>query len=39
MITGENGEGVLADCGYEPAHYPWTEDNVSDCFVAMLGSD
>ena len=39
VITGENGEGVLADCGYEPAHYPWTEDNVSDCFVAMLGSD
>ena len=39
VITGENGEGVLADCGYEPARYPWTEDNVSDCFVAMLGSD
>lgn len=39
VITGENGEGVLADCGYEPAHYPWTEENVSDCFVAMLGSD
>ena len=39
VITGENGEGVLADCGYEPARYPWTEENVSDCFVAMLGSD
>ena len=39
VITGENGEGILADCGYEPARYPWTEDNVSDCFGAMLGSD
>ena len=39
VITGENGEGVLKDCGYEPAHYPWAEENVSDCFAAMLGTD
>jgi hypothetical protein len=39
VITGENGEGILKDCGYEPAHYPWAEGNVSDCFVAMLGTD
>ena len=39
VITGENGEGVLKDCGYEPAHYPWTEENVRDCFAAMLGTD
>lgn len=38
-ITAEGGEGILTDCGYEPARYPWTEDNVSDCFAAMLGSD
>lgn len=38
-ITAEGGEGILADCGYEPARYPWKEENVSDCFVAMLGSD
>ena len=38
-ITAEGGEGILADCGYEAARYPWTEENVSDCFVAMLGSD
>ena len=38
-ITTEGGEGILADCGYEAARYPWTEENVSDCFVAMLGSD
>lgn len=39
VITGENGEGILKDCGYEPAHYPWAEENVRDCFVAMLGTD
>ena len=39
VITAEGGEGILADCGYEPARYPWKEENVSDCFVAMLGSD
>ena len=39
VITGENGEGILKDCGYEPAHYPWAEENVSDCFAAMLGTD
>lgn len=38
-ITAEGGEGILKDCGYEAARYPWTEDNVSDCFVAMLGTD
>lgn len=38
-LTAEGGEGLLTDCGYESAHYPWSEGNVRDCFVALLGSD
>ena len=38
-ITAEGGEGLLKDCGYEAARFPWTEENVADCFTAMLGSD
>ena len=38
-LTGENGSGLLEDCGYESAHFPWSGDNVRDCFVALLGSD
>ena len=37
-LTGENGEGLLSDCGYESAYFPWNEA-VRDCFAAMLGSD
>ena len=38
-ITGEDGEGLLSDCGYEAQYAPWTDGNVRDCFVAMLGTD
>ena len=38
-LTGENGAGLLEDCGCESAYYPWTEENVRDCFVALLGTD
>ena len=38
-ITAEGGDGALADSGYEPAHFPWADENVRDCFVAMLGTD
>ena len=38
-LTDEGGEGMLADCGYAAAHYPWNEGKVRDCFVALLGSD
>lgn len=38
-LTGENGAGLLEDCGYESAHFPWDEENVRNCFVALLGSD
>ena len=38
-LTDEGGEGLLSDCGYAAAHYPWNEGKVRDCFVALLGSD
>ena len=38
-LTSENGAGLLEDCGYESAHFPWDEENVRNCFVALLGSD
>ena len=38
-LTGENGAGLLEDCGYESAHFPWDGENVRDCFVALLGTD
>ena len=38
-LTEEGGEGILADCGYAAAHYPWNDGNVRDCFAALLGSD
>ena len=38
-LTAEGGAGLLADCGYEAAHFPWDAGSVRDCFVALLGSD
>ena len=38
-LTGGNGDGLLDDCGYAAAHFPWNEENVRNCFVALLGSD
>ena len=38
-LTGENGEGLLEDCGYESAYFPWDGENVRNCFIALLGSD
>ena len=38
-LTAENGKGLLDDCGYAAAHFPWDAENVRNCFVAMLGSD
>ena len=38
-LTGEGGEGLLEDCGYESSSYPWDAENVRSCFVALLGSD
>ena len=38
-LTAENGAGLLEDCGYESSYYPWSEENVKDCFVALLGTD
>lgn len=38
-LTDEGGEGLLSDCGYAAAHYPWNEGAVRDCFTALLGSD
>lgn len=38
-LTGENGEGLLNDCGYAARFFPWSEENVRNCFIAMLGSD
>ena len=38
-LTGENGAGLLEDCGYAAEHFPWADENVKNCFVALLGSD
>lgn len=38
-LTAEGGEGLLADCGVEAEFYPWEQENVRNCFVALLGSD
>ena len=38
-LTGENGAGLLEDCGYAAEHFPWKDENVKNCFVALLGSD
>ena len=38
-LTGENGAGLLEDCGYAAEHFPWDDENVKNCFVALLGSD
>ena len=38
-LTGENGAGLLGDCGYAARHFPWDDAGVRDCFVALLGSD
>ena len=38
-LTGEGGAGLLSDCGYTAAHFPWNDENVRNCFVALLGSD
>ena len=38
-LTGENGAGLLEDCGYAAEHFPWDDGNVKNCFVALLGSD
>lgn len=38
-LTGENGAGLLDDCGYAAIHFPWDEENIRNCFTAMLGSD
>lgn len=38
-LAGENGEGLLDDCGYAALHFPWNEENIRDCFAALLGSD
>ncbi|MBR0040576.1 MAG: hypothetical protein IJP64_04255 [Oscillospiraceae bacterium] len=38
-LTGENGADLLEDCGYESAYFPWSEENVRNCFAALPGSD
>lgn len=38
-LTGEGGEGLLDDCGYESSCFPWESENVRSCFVALLGAD
>ena len=38
-LTGENGAGLLEDCGYAAEHFPWNDENVKNCFVARLGTD
>jgi hypothetical protein len=38
-LTGGNGAGLLDDCGYAAEHFPWDDENVKNCFVALLGSD
>ena len=38
-LTGENGAGLLEDCGYAAEHFPWNDENVKNCFVALLGTD
>ena len=38
-LTGENGAGLLEDCGYESSRFPWEEENVRNCFAALLGTD
>lgn len=38
-LTAEGGEGLLADCGYESARFPWSRENIRNCFIALLGSD
>ena len=38
-LTAEGGEGLLSDCGYEALHFPWSDENIRNCFVALLGSD
>ena len=38
-LTGENGAGLLEDCGYESAHFPWEGERVKNCFVALPGTD
>lgn len=38
-LTGENGADLLSDCGYESAYFPWNEENVRNCFAALLGTD
>lgn len=34
-LCGEYGGELLASCGYEPAHYPWDEARMEDCFAAL----
>lgn len=31
-LFGEQGEGLLSDCGYEPTHAPWDEETMRACF-------
>ena len=38
-LRGENGAGLLEDCGYESAYFPWDAENAQSCFVALLGTD
>ena len=38
-LTAENGAGLLEDCGYAAEHFPWDDENVKNCFVALLGTD
>lgn len=38
-LRGENGAGLLSDCGYESTDFPWDGENVRDCFIALLGTD
>lgn len=38
-LRGENGAGLLGDCGYAARHFPWDDAGIRDCFVALLGTD
>ncbi len=37
-LTGEGGRGLLEDCGYESSSFPWDDENVRNCFDALLGT-
>ena len=37
-LTGEGGQGLLEDCGYESSGFPWDSENVRACFEALKDS-